>query len=157
MNKIGEKDIKRFFKYVSKTHDCWLWTGWKNRAGYGCFDTGGRKNKCRWMAHRFSYTLQFGEIPNGREIDHLCRNRDCVNPAHLEVVTHTENILRGGNSIKTHCIHGHKFTNENTYIDKKGERHCRACRKIADYKRYYPKTEWGIKRRARLQLIEVVK
>lgn len=86
-------------------------------------------------AHRLSYELHKGEIPEGLEIDHLCRNRWCVNPDHLEAVTRRENIMRGDgpkklgelNSKKTHCKHGHPFDKENTRYRPTGGRSCRIC------------------------------
>lgn len=87
------------------------------------------------MAHRIVYEQEVGAIPDGLQIDHLCRNRWCVNVEHLEPVTIAENVLRGEgitaiNARKTHCIHGHEFTEKNTYVrpDRTNHRDCRICR-----------------------------
>ena len=107
---------ERFWPKVKKganVEDCWEWTAWVNVGGYGCFtDT---DNKAV-MAHRYSYELRSGPIPDGLVLDHLCRNRRCVNPAHLEPVTQRENQRRGvGTSMNvTHCSNGHELTPENT-------------------------------------------
>lgn len=88
------------------------------------------------LAHRVAYEQARGPIPEGLELDHLCRNRACVNPDHLEPVTHRENLLRADtfaarHAAQTHCVNGHEFTPDNTYIRTRpeGGRECRACRK----------------------------
>lgn len=109
--------------------DCWIWTASVSTPGYGQVYLSGRNR----IAHRLVYELLVGPIPEGLNLDHLCRNRRCVNPAHLEPVTQRENLMRGVGTIagqnarKTHCKHGHEFTPENTRRDAKGNRHCRAC------------------------------
>ena len=105
---------------------CWLWTAYVNPDGYGRFGFEGGQ-----LAHRFAYLAMRGPIPAGKVIDHLCRVRRCVNPQHLEVVTQRVNLHRGEsiqarNARKTHCIHGHEFTSENTY-EHGGRRQCRTC------------------------------
>jgi hypothetical protein len=110
---------------------CWLWTAATNADGYGLLWRG---NRSYLMAHRASYELHVGPIPEGLTIDHLCRNRRCINPAHLEPVTNRTNVLRGAgitaqNAAKTHCIHGHPYDEQNTYLRRDGARACRICKR----------------------------
>lgn len=120
----------RFWEKVDKSGECWLWLGWCS-VGYGYIEIAGRSVG----AHRWSYEQAHGPIPNGLQIDHLCRNRACVNPAHLEAVTSRINTLRGNGRTaqqarRTHCIRGHPFDMFNTRIGKRGDRHCRACEAV---------------------------
>ena len=79
------------------------------------------------LAHRVAYELQVGPIPVGLQLDHLCRVRSCVNPAHLEPVTSAENTRRGLRAMKTHCPQGHPYAGENLLIRPTGQRRCRTC------------------------------
>lgn len=110
---------------------CWRWTRSHNPKGYGKL----RVDRKVRHVHRFAYEIWVGPIPTWLEIDHRCRVRDCINPSHLEAVTHAENLRRGDtipaiNSRKTHCLRGHEFTPANimwqTQNGRKG-RHCRRC------------------------------
>lgn len=106
---------------------CWVWLASLAPGGHGQFF---RHHGDRVQAHRFSYELLVGPIPEGLEIDHLCRVRRCVNPRHLEPVTGQENKRRGlGGVLRTHCKHGHPFDAENTSYSKAGARICRECRR----------------------------
>lgn len=107
---------------------CWIWQLGMFRTGYGSVWNGERNT----VAHRVYYEDLIGPIPDGLTLDHLCRNRACCNPGHLEPVTMRENVLRGDsitgrNARKTHCLRGHPFDEQNTRIMKGGGRACRAC------------------------------
>ena len=124
---------ERFWSKVEVTSTCWLWTAHCNPDGYGRY----RLNGTIRVAHRVAYEALTGPVPEGLDLDHLCRVRNCVNPEHLEPVTKRTNTLRGtGMSAErarqTHCKNGHEFTPENTYTWR-AMRRCRTCR--ADYLR----------------------
>ena len=141
---------ERFWAKVDKTDGCWLWTGAKTKAGYGNVMWQGRN----WVAHRVSYSLLVGPVPEGLDLDHTCHNGDqscagglgcphrcCVNPAHLEPVTRSVNLIRGKTLIaeqvaKTHCPQGHPYDAANTYVTKRGSRQCRICAKASNAQWY---------------------
>lgn len=108
---------------------CWLWTAYSLPSGYGTFNAWARRGL---LAHRVSYEIFVGPIPDGFQVDHLCVNPRCVNPVHLEAVTGLENNRRS-NSIsarharKSHCKNGHPFDEANTRVSKRGGRECRTC------------------------------
>lgn len=108
--------------------ECLLWQGAKNRRGYGSVSVQGRIKP----AHVAVFELAVGAVPMGLELDHLCRRPSCVNPKHLEPVTHRENVLRGTSpaalhAVKKHCEKGHPYTPENTSLFDGGRRRCRTC------------------------------
>lgn len=118
---------QRFAAKVSYADSgCWEWTAALQSQGYGSFADQGAIH----LAHRWSYERHVGPIPDGLQIDHLCRNRTCVNPAHLEPVTQAENRRRGLYGVlATHCRRGHAMTADNTYAHPRGQRVCLTCRR----------------------------
>lgn len=140
---------ERFWPKVDRRRDdeCWPWIASLTGAGYAQFYIEpGRKSG---LGHRYAYELLVGPIPAGLVLDHLCRNRACVNPAHLEPVTHQENVRRGDASVvnglrfsqRTHCPKGHPYDEENTYPRPNAGRHggggrgCRACSRASHARR----------------------
>lgn len=112
---------------------CWAWGGSRHESGYGVLYMGtGRKDVKYRVAHRVIWEGFHGPVPKGLELDHLCRNRGCVNPDHLEAVTSRVNNLRGmsptaQHARQTHCKRGHEFTSENTLKHSSGGRRCKTC------------------------------
>lgn len=138
---------ERFWPKVDKSGECWLWMPALRPDGYGYFHLDGRMQ----LAHRVSYALSVGPIPEGLQIDHLCRVRACVRPDHLEAVTQAENIRRGvGGEVnaarqqaKTHCPSGHEYDEENIYNHEgtgRPNRACKECRREA-VRRYRDRTK----------------
>lgn len=132
--RVSMKAWERFIAKISISETgCWMWTAAKDSYGYGRFSV----SRKRTLPHRFVYIALRDNIPDGLQIDHLCRNRACCNPGHLEVVTSRENTLRGEslqaqNKRKTHCHKGHEFSHENTKIRAHGARDCRVCNRERD-------------------------
>jgi hypothetical protein len=128
---------RRFWEKVAppNTDGCWLWTAAKRAGGYGVV----QHQWERRVAHRASYEELVGPIPDGHQLDHICRVRNCVNPAHLEPVTHKENVQRGNAGLhkknQTECKRGHPFSDENVYVSH-GVRKCRICSLAREKTRY---------------------
>jgi hypothetical protein len=139
---LSTEEIERFWSHsvTAKTGwngtACIEWTGGKNDHGYGRYRLGRAHGKVTFQAHRLAYSIVHGPIGNGLEIDHLCRNRKCINPDHLEPVTPYVNMIRGEsfasvNASKTRCPKRHMLIGNNLFVDAKGGRHCQKCRAFA--------------------------
>lgn len=120
---------------------CWEWSAGRSKDGYGLVWWEGKMH----LVHRILYEGLVGPIPDGLELDHLCRNHACANPDHLQPVTHQVNCARGEvglstgrrNRAKTHCPKGHEYIGENLYINPAGQRQCRTCMRERDRRRYH--------------------
>lgn len=133
--------MERFQKYhqIDEETGCWNWLGYINKSGYGMFAQG----QGRWgLAHRWTYKTFKGQLIDGLVMDHLCRNRKCVNPEHLEQVTMRENTIRGiagqhmreKSLLQTHCINGHEFTTDNTRIVNGAYGKARVCKICSNHR-----------------------
>jgi hypothetical protein len=117
---LSKVDIAEIMLEVYR-ETCQLWPGRVDAAGYG-------RGKGSHTAHRLAYIAAYGPVPKGLEIDHLCRNRRCVNVDHLEAVTHAENMRRARRAhLRDACVNGHQYTLKTTYIRANGTRECRTC------------------------------
>lgn len=129
------------WEHIQRSEGCWLWTGPIDKDGYG------RATRRLFRAHRWMHEQVHGPIPAGFTVDHLCHNQDvtcqggpscrhrrCVNPEHLGLATPTENRERARSS-RAFCRHGHLYDLANTYVDPKGKRSCRECRRLDDARR----------------------
>ena len=134
---IWGDDVRRFHSKIATTDaGCWHWTGTRNGNGYGQIKVQG----VMWQAHRYSYLLRHGAIPDGAAVDHLCRNRGCVNPDHLEAVDVRTNTLRGEgvtaqNARRQTCAHGHTLTDRHDGLG----RYCPTCHREGDRLRKHAK------------------
>lgn len=131
-----------FARCVRGPNDCIVYTGALSVGGYGKIRVDGKHK----YAHRVVYEELVGPIPEGLQIDHLCRVRACCNHLHLEAVTQRENIMRGVgptavNATKTHCAHGHEFSPENTRLDRLGRRQCLLCNRERNRLAYWSQKE----------------
>lgn len=129
---------------VDKQSGCHIWQAGKNPDGYGTFRGGNSR-----MAHRYAWERLNGLIPEGLVTDHICRNRACVNPEHMRIVTRRVNVLENSNAqavfkkAQTHCVHGHEFTVENTYWygPHRSYRKCRKCHARISLRHYHKKRQ----------------
>jgi hypothetical protein len=145
---IDDEAISRFASKIEFNEmGCLIWKAHCNKDGYGQFwirRVSGKKIAA--MAHRVGYEMMHGGVPQNMQLDHLCRNRQCVNPFHLEPVTTIENTRRGkvtkGWCRDTNlCPYGHEYTEESTYINPNGSRQCRLCMRTLENQRRKAKRE----------------
>lgn len=131
---------ERFWSKVDTSGPCWEWTAALSVGGYGKY-TVVVDGKTKYpYAHRYAYEILVGPVPEGTDLDHLCRVRKCVNPDHLEPVSRRENVRRGIgptglNMAKTSCPSGHEYSQENTFVSRAGYRQCKICRRAYDKRR----------------------
>jgi hypothetical protein len=135
----GDKILEHFWDFVEVDQElgCWIWKGARRTNGiHGTYGGFWFENKLV-LAHRFSYEVNKGKIAKGLELDHSCKNTLCVNPNHLEAITHEENCDRGNSMTKnfvTHCIRGHRFTEDYKISKNRRGRQCKICKNLRDSK-----------------------
>ena len=136
--------LERWREGYAIVGDCWVWQRAKDSKGYGRFK---REEGRNTSAHRIGYDLAKGPVPPRLVIDHLCRNRACCNPDHLEAVTNAVNTRRGLKSAlrtpPTHCRNGHLYTSQTERFDRLGRRSCRECARAND-RRYYAERRMAV-------------
>jgi hypothetical protein len=139
--------IDRLFRRIAYDHGCWVWTGTKDRRGYGKMF--GPDGKSHQRVHRVAYELLVGPIPEGFHLDHLCRNTSCCNPLHVEPVTCRENVIRGASyrGDEERCVNGHAFDEANTYWRMSGTRQYRVCRACRSAQQHAARAEGRWKRK----------
>ena len=145
-NHPASDPLARFWSKVDRDGPggCWIWTGSRSKAGYGTFNRG-RRGAGYALSHRYSYEAAIGPIPEGKELDHLCRVRHCVNPAHLAAVTHRTNFLRGVREtaqihLSGKCIRGHDLVTD-AYFQKGKRIYCKLCRNALRRNREVPSVQ----------------
>lgn len=132
MSKGQSIDVRLLNKVKINEKGCWVWTGSRFKKQYGDYAQirlGGKLDGKCVKAHKVAYEHFIGKVPEGLELDHLCHNTLCINPSHLEPVTHAVNMKRRKDSGLPYCKHGHLYTKDTTYINPKGRRECKECRK----------------------------
>jgi hypothetical protein len=136
---MSDDVLERVLNRITMTDEgCWEFQGCRLKSGYGRVGWNGRL----WLTHRVTYTFLVGEIHPDLEIDHLCENKPCCNPEHLQAVTRSENLRRGSQwhhivereAGKDYCPLGHPYDAANTYVTAQGHRQCRECKRIAGHK-----------------------
>ena len=140
---MNREQLKRFTKNIQLDilTGCWIWSGYVMKIGYGVISFYNKP----FYAHRLSYTYFNGKIPERLELDHLCRNKACCNPRHLEAVTHKENLNRGIRKQrykhKEYCIRGHKMADTNLKVCSDGYKRCKTCKAIRSKESRMKKTK----------------
>lgn len=132
--------VERVLSKVEREGDCIVSTYSTGSHGYaqvGWVDD----RRHMMLCHRVAWEAANGAILDGLTVDHVCRNRRCINIEHLRLLTNVENARLNGNAIKTHCVYGHEFTAENTRVNRFGHRYCRTCMFITNSARYVGTTD----------------